>query len=254
VRRLAAGLLVLLLAGAAAGADARSDLWKRLHDQAAGQRVLTYAQVWEALVLTDPVEGHPDQVRLIYTRRDQDTQRRDRGQNDPDSWNREHLWPKSHGFPDEDNPAYTDLHNLRPADRSVNTQRGDKDFDDGGRPHPEALGVRWDGDSWEVPDEVKGDVARAIFYMALRYDGSGTYTDHKGRLHHEPRLQIVEGDSPETRDPLFGSLSTLLRWNHLDTPDDAERQRNARVEAIQGRANPFVDEPGAIDRLWGGID
>lgn len=245
-------LLFLVVLGGTWAEDVAA-LRQRLREAVVGQRVLTYREVWEALVLTDPGRV-PGTVLLIYTRRDQDVQRRDRGQNDPDSWNREHLWPKSHGFPDEDNPAYTDLHNLRPADRSVNTQRGDRDFDDGGRPHAEASAVRWDGDSWEVPDEVKGDVARAVFYMALRYDGSGTYTDHRGRLHREPRLQIVEGDSPETRDPLFGSLGALLRWNRLDPPDDAERQRNAGVEAIQGRANPFVNEPGAIDRLWGGAD
>lgn len=245
--------ILLFVVLGAAGAEDLAALRQRLHDAVVGQRVLTYKEVWEALVLTDPGR-EPGTVLLVYTRRNQDVLRRDRGQNDPDSWNREHLWPKSHGFPDEDNPAYTDLHNLRPADRSVNTQRGDRDFDEGGQPHHEATGVRWDADSWEVPDEVKGDVARAIFYMALRYDGSGTYTDRKGRVHREPRLQIVEGDSPETRDPLFGSLGALLRWNALDPPDEAERVRNSRVEAIQGRANPFVDEPQAIDQLWGSSD
>jgi len=241
--------LCFLVLGATWAEDV-ADLRQRLREAVVGQRVLNYKEVWEALVLTDPGRKSGT-VLLIYTRRDQDVRRRDQGQNDPDSWNREHLWPKSHGFPNDDNPAYTDLHNLRPADRSANTQRGDRDFDEGGQPHPEAPGVRWDADSWEVPDEVKGDVARAIFYMALRYDGKDTYTDRRGKVHQEPRLQIVEGDSPETRDPLFGSLSTLLMWNRFDPPDDAERLRNARVEAIQGRANPFVDEPQAVDRLWG---
>lgn len=248
MRYWSAAFFLLVVTGA--WAEDGTAFRQRLHEAVVGQRVLTYKEVWEALVLTDPGRERGTVV-LIYTRRDQDARRRDQGQNDPDSWNREHLWPKSHGFPDEDNPAYTDLHNLRPADRSVNTQRGDRDFDDGGISHPEALGVRWDADSWEVPDAVKGDVARAIFYMALRYDGTGTYTDRKGRVRHEPRLQIVEGDSPEARDPLLGSLGTLLRWNTLDPPDEAERLRNARVEAIQGRANPFVEEPQAIDRLWG---
>ena len=48
------------------------------------------------------------------------------------SWNREHVWPKSHGFPDQDDIAYTDVHNLKPADRSVNSSRGTKDYDFGG--------------------------------------------------------------------------------------------------------------------------
>ena len=225
-------------------------LRQRLHDEVAVQKVLTYQQVWDALEVLDAVPGHPGYVRLIYTRRAQPVERRDQGQNDPDSWNREHLWPKSHGFPDEENPAYTDLHNLRPADRSVNTQRSDKDFDVGGKPHSEATGVRWDEDSWEVPDDVKGDVARALFYMALRYDGTLSWKDRKGKTHREPRLVLIDGDSPETREPLLGYLGTLLRWNRQDPPDDTERRRDAGVRELQGNSNPFVAHPEFIEVLW----
>lgn len=226
-------------------------LRQRLHDQVMGQKVLNYKEVWSALARTDAVEGAPGMVRLVYTRRLEKIDRRDRGQNDPDSWNREHLWPKSHGFPDEENPAYTDLHNLRPADRSVNSNRSDRDFDDGGRAHPEAAQVLWDADSWEVPDEVKGDVARAIFYMALRYDGTGTWIDRKGKKHREPQLQVIEGDSPETREPLFGYRAALMRWNRIDPPDAEERRRDSVVATIQGKANPFVAHPEYIEVLWG---
>lgn len=246
--------LLLLLLSQGLSLDAEENpllLRQRLHDQVAGHTALPYRQVWDALLVLDGVPGKPGTVRLIYTRREQPAERRDRGQNDPDSWNREHLWPKSHGFPEEENPAYTDLHNLRPADRSVNTQRSDRDFDDGGDPHPEAEGVRWDKDSWEVPDEVKGDVARAMFYMALRYDGTGSWTDRKGRIRREPRLVLIEGDSPETQEPLLGRLSALLRWNRDDPPDEAERTRDAGVKALQGNANPFVEDPGLVERLWG---
>lgn len=248
------GILVVFFLGTLFLVQAEENplqLRQRLHDEVVGQTVLTYKQVWDALALLDAVPNQPDTIRLVYTRRVQDVTRRDQGQNDPDSWNREHLWPKSHGFPEEDNPAYTDLHNLRPADRSVNSDRSDRDFDDGGRPHREAAGVRWDKDSWEVPDEVKGDVARALFYMALRYDGSGTWIDRKGRVQQEPRLVLIDQDSPETRDPLLGHLSTLLRWNRDDPPSDEERARDAGVREIQGRSNPFVAQPEAIDRLWG---
>lgn len=244
-------LFLLFLGLSTLGAEDVEALRQRLRQEVVGQRVLTYREVWEALILTDAIPGQPRMVRLIYTRRAEAADHRDHGQNDPDSWNREHLWPKSHGFPEEDNPAYTDLNNLRPADRSVNTNRSDRDFDDGGTPHREALGVRWDKESWEVPDEVKGDVARAVFYMALRYDGTGTWTDRNGNRRAEPRLVLIDGDSPETREPFFGHLSTLLRWNRLDPPDEAEQTRDRRVEALQGRANPFIREPEAADLLWG---
>lgn len=226
-------------------------LRQRLHDEVVGQRVLTYRQVWDALIELDAVPGHPEMVRLIYTRREEPAAHRDHGQNDADSWNREHLWPKSHGFPDQPNPAYTDLNNLRPEDRSVNTARNDRDYDDGGKPHKEAVGAFYDEDSWEVPTEVKGDVARAIFYMALRYDGSLSWRGPDGRLRKEPKLVIVDGDSPETRQPFFGHLSTLLRWNQLDPPDDTERKRDDGVASLQGKHNPFVQHPEYIDVLWG---
>ena len=86
------------------------------------------------------------------------------------SWNREHIWPKSHGFPDQDDVAYTDVHNLKPADESVNSSRGTKDYDYGGQQHAEASNCLFDSDSWEAPDSVKGDIARIIFYMVVRYD------------------------------------------------------------------------------------
>jgi hypothetical protein len=59
-----------------------------------------------------------------------------RGGNTPDFWNREHLWAKSHGFPGESQHAFTDAHHLRAADKSVNGDRGNLDFDEGGRPIP----------------------------------------------------------------------------------------------------------------------
>lgn len=248
--RLLLFIALWLSAVAAFGEENPFALRQRLHDQVIGQRVLPYKEVWEALAHLDAVPGKPGTIRLVYTRREQAVDRRDQGQNDPDSWNREHLWPKSHGFPEEENPAYTDLNNLRPADRSVNTHRSDRDFDEGGEPHPEARLVRWDDDSWEVPDEVKGDIARAVFYMALRYDGTGTWVDRKGKRHREPRLVVVDGDSPETREPLFGHLSTLLRWNRVDPPDEQERRRDAGVASLQGQSNPFVSHPEYIDQLW----
>ena len=51
---------------------------------------------------------------------------------EPDFWNREHVWPKSHGDfgPNGifETPAFTDVHNLKPADASINSLRSDKDL------------------------------------------------------------------------------------------------------------------------------
>ncbi|RTZ86985.1 MAG: hypothetical protein DSY95_02865, partial [SAR324 cluster bacterium] len=96
-------------------------------------------------------------------------------------WNREHTWAKSHGGFGTNPPAGTDLHHLRPCDVTVNSSRGNLHFDTGGSPVSDSsrygqsgtfpTGCSKDGDSWEPRDEVKGDVARMIFYMATRYEG-----------------------------------------------------------------------------------
>ena len=57
-------------------------------------------------------------------------------------------------------------------------------------------------------DEVKGDVARIIFYMATRYMGDPG----------EPSLNVVDYIN-NSSDPLIGKLSTLLEWNEQDPVD-----------------------------------
>jgi len=157
------------------------------------------------------------------------------------SWNREHVWSKSHGFPGrETDIAYTDVHNLRPEDRSVNSAKGDKDFDWGGFDEPEVDNCYTDIDSWEAPDRVKGDIARCIFYMATRYEGTDTPYD----------LEIV--DYTNTQGPLYGKLSTLLEWHKLDPPDDYEKRRNQIIYTkYQHNRNPYIDHPEYAFLIWG---
>ena len=45
------------------------------------------------------------------------------------AWSREHVLPKSFGFPNQQDTAYTDLHHIRPADRTVNSNRNNRSFD-----------------------------------------------------------------------------------------------------------------------------
>ena len=97
----------------------------------------------------------------------------------PSGWNREHLWPNSYGI-DNANPAYSDLHNLRAADWSVNSSRSNLFYDISqasdanfrNPAHSEAPFASKDSDSWQPPPETRGDVARAAFYMDVRYAGN----------------------------------------------------------------------------------
>ncbi len=101
---------------------------------------LTYSEVWTALTHTDEDPSNTDNLMLIYSGKSIPKAHNGSGANssNQDYWNREHVWAKSHGFPERNQLGYTDIHHLRPADVSMNTQRSDNDFDKGGDPVSEA--------------------------------------------------------------------------------------------------------------------
>ena len=101
--------------------------------------------------------------------------------------------------------------------------------------HAEAPFASTDSDSWEPPAAVKGDIARALFYMAVRYRGDVT---------NEPALYLTDAtEQIASTTNLMGRLSTLLRWSHADPVDGSEQLRNEGVYLYQGNRNPFVDHP-----------
>ncbi|WP_337134562.1 endonuclease [Priestia megaterium] len=199
---------------------------------------LSYSAVWEALKKTDEDPANVNNVILLYTGRSQAKSTNGGG---VDDWNREHVWAKSHGdFGTAMGPG-TDLHHLRPTDVSVNSTRGNLDFDNGGTEHSEALGNYFDSDSWEPRDQVKGDVARMLFYMAVRYEGD---------VSDEPDLELNNTVNNGTA-PYHGKLSVLLQWNAQDPVDDRERRRNDIIYSdYQHNRNPFIDHPEWVNEIW----
>ncbi|WP_427126430.1 endonuclease [Priestia megaterium] len=199
---------------------------------------LSYSAVWEALKKTDEDPANANNVILLYTGR---SQAKSTNGGRVDDWNREHVWAKSHGdFGTAMGPG-TDLHHLRPTDVSVNSTRGNLDFDNGGTEHSEALGNYFDSDSWEPRDEVKGDVARMLFYMAVRYEGD---------VSDEPDLELNNTVNNGTA-PYHGKLSVLLQWNAQDPVDDRERRRNDIIYSdYQHNRNPFIDHPEWVNEIW----
>lgn len=187
---------------------------------------------------TDEDPNNSSNVILLYTGRSQAKSTFGGGAND---WNREHVWAKSHGDFGNNPPAGTDAHHIRPTDASVNSSRGNLDFDIGGSPVSEAPGCFRDSDSFEPRDAVKGDVARMIFYMATRYEGGSG----------EPDLEVVDQVNTYPS-PEHGKLSQLLLWNAMDAPDDFERNRNNVIYYdYQNNRNPFIDHPEYVDAIWG---
>ncbi|MFP4125606.1 MAG: endonuclease I family protein [Alphaproteobacteria bacterium] len=207
-----------------------------------GQRPLDYDDVWAALEVTDAAPGDDAAVLLFYSGRTAAAADKVSAARNPDhdgeGWNREHLWPRSRGV-GEDGPAATDLHHIRATDVACNAERGARAFDRGGTPI-DGCRFRRDGDSVEPRDGIKGDVARMLFYMDVRYDGAdGT-----------PDLELVRGAGGEDANTL-GDLCRLLAWHTADPLEGSELDRHARIVAQQGNRNPFVDRPDLADKLYG---
>jgi endonuclease I len=211
-----------------------NDLKSALHNIIDDHSAQSYDNLWNILVDSDEDPNNSNNFILIYTGRSLS-----KTSTYPD-WNREHVWAKSHGDFDNTPPAGTDAHHIRPSDVSVNSDRGNLDFDNGGSQHSEATGCYYDNDSWEPRDAVKGDVARMMFYMVVRYEG-----DVSG----EPDLELV--DYVPTSGPIFGKFSTLLDWHEQDPVDDFERNKNEVVYSHQNNRNPFIDHPEYVDYIWG---
>ena len=198
---------------------------------------ISYANVWVALRETDEDPNNSDHVILLYTGRSQGKTANGAGVND---WNREHVWAKSHGGFGTSMGAGTDLHHLRPTDASVNSTRNNLDFDNGGSEHSEAKGNYYDSDSWEPRDSVKGDVARMLFYMAVRYEGDS------GELDLELNNQVNNGSAP-----YHGKLDVLLEWHEQDPVDAFERNRNEIIyNNYQQNRTPFIDHPDWAFSIW----
>ncbi|WP_394388323.1 endonuclease [Shewanella woodyi] len=218
-----------------------SALKASLNGKIKGHTRFSYSQVWDGLGYADEDPTNSNNVILLYTGRSEPKTNRAGMSNSPDAWNREHVWAKSHGFPSSGKHAYTDMHHLRPSDVTVNSSRGNKDFAMGGSEISEAPGNRTDSDSFEPKDEVKGDVARMIFYMDVRYEGS----DSSGT----PDLSIVSGTTT-TGQPLLGDLCTLLSWHQQDPVSDWERRRNNRIFEWQNNRNPFIDNSSWVGDIY----
>lgn len=186
------------------------------------------------------------------------------------AYNREHVWPKSYGFPKDQsgNYPYTDCHHLMACDSSYNSARSNLPYDtrgsndsekatntnnnQGGGASISSASSNWQSGSgatghWETWIGKRGDVARALFYMDVRYEG-GTHTLTG---HAEPDL-ILTDDRTKIANSNTGSneaigymgiLSTLLKWHTDDPVDDLERERNNTIYSYQGNRNPFIDHP-----------
>lgn len=201
---------------------------------------------WDILKETDKDTIDPSKVILLYSGWTVDGAQEYNGGN---GWNREHVWAKSRGdFGTSQGPG-TDVHALRPCDISVNSARNNRWFDFGNEEYIDTDGPTGSFTSstewvWEPRDEVKGDVARMLFYMVVRYEGENGEVD----------LELVDylPTDNNTNDPIHAVLNTLLLWHNADPVDDWERNRNDVIYYnYQENRNPFIDHPEYVQEIWG---
>jgi len=200
--------------------------------------------VWDILKETDRDPVNSSNVILLYSGWSVNAAQEFNNEN---GWNREHVWAKSRGdFGTNPGPG-TDVHHLRPCDITVNAARANRWFDNCDIPYFDGsvnTGSYLSNSSWvwQPRNEVKGDVARMIFYMAVRYEGENG----------DPDLRIIDFLPADdyTNDPIHAKLSTLLQWHLEDQVNDFERNRNEVAFQYQKNRNPFIDHPEYAEMIW----
>ena len=205
-------------------------------------RAHNYGDMIEILKEADHNPKNGNQVCLMYVetpRAKYDFQTTGTGTG---KWNREHIYPQSRGgysngtsdIPDGMNvylptnandlmAGHADAHHIRAEDATENSTRNNKDYGQ------DYNGPNGNQGSWT------GDVARAVFYMCVRYNG----------------LDVVAGHPNDTTTYQLGDLDSLLLWNNLDPRDDFEMNRNNYIYTWQMNRNPFIDLPDLASYIWG---
>ena len=176
-----------------------------------------------------------------------------------DGYNREHLVPQS--WFGKASPMKSDIWHVVPSDAKINGERGDKPLGEVGSSYEESKngyskwgtvksGLAYDKNKnpinslpvFEPNDEVKGDIARAYFYMVTCYE------DKISSWNATNATYVFDGNTyPGLTE---WCLTMMMRWSALDPVDDIEIARNNVIAAKQNR-NPFIDYPGLEDYIWG---
>jgi len=201
---------------------------------------------WDALYQTDLNPNNTNNVLLIYGWNDTDadiTNDYSRAQTSSchtsscsGLWVREHVYPRSLGTPNLGFEfAGADAHHLRSIDSDRNNSRSNRKFEDG---FGSIMSYITLAGNWYPGDEWRGDVARMIMYMYVRYPsqclpnnvgvGSSSYSNY--------------GDMP----------NVFLDWNAQDPVSQYEMNRNNILNTLQGNRNPFIDNPYLATIIWNG--
>ncbi|MEN8006038.1 MAG: PKD domain-containing protein [Candidatus Krumholzibacteriota bacterium] len=257
---------------ASSAATLRTTLHDVIDDHTKIPYTSTATDTWNVLELAD--EDPNDSGRILDLYMNESYPKYGAGNND---YNREHTWPSSYGFTSDgsSNYPYTDCHHLFLCNDSYNSSRGNKPYSTvGGTGTTEKPTVANDGVGggsgtypgwsnwydvtyWETWWDRRGDVARALMYLDVRYEG-GT---HGGSGYSEPdliltdNLTLIENSNTGSNESVayMGLLADLLQWHNDDPVDAKEINRNDQVYTHQGNRNPFIDHPEWVDCLFNDV-
>ena len=216
-------------------------------------RLHSYADIWDIIRTADQNPENSNQIWDMYleipmAKLDQQTTSSIVGK-----WNREHIFCQSRGGFEVANgdtadgigvwnstsaasvvDGVSDAHHIRAENGQENTSRNNKNY---GTVNSSTVyaGPSGTQGSW------RGDVARALFYMAVRFDGLNVVNGDPSE--YLPSTSIASGN--------IGDLATLLVWNHSDPKDDFEMNRNNYIYTWQMNRNPFIDYPLLVDYIFG---
>ncbi len=230
---------------------------------------------WDILELADEDPNNVNNILDIY--RNATYPKAGGGNTD---YNREHTWPTSYGFPDDNssNYPYTDCHHLFLSDDGYNSSRSNKPYrycdaacsenptdannGQGGGSGTYPGNSNWTTGSntsgtWETWIDRRGDIARAQFYLDIRYEGGThgvTSVPEPDLILTDTEALIASSNTGSNESVAYmGMLSELLQWHMEDPVDDHERSRNDVVYSFQGNRNPFVDHPEWVECLFDNV-
>ena len=203
-------------------------------------RAQTYTDVIDILKEADQNPENSNEIWMVYTEQGRAKLDFQTNASNIGKWNREHTFPRSlAGYnsieaddtgdgidvfwtteADSLRHGNSDAHALRAVDGQENSSRGNQHYG------------QYTGPSGNL-GSFKGDVARSVLYMQIRYNG----------------LSVVNGYPSITGQ--MGDLATLLDWHRNDPPDDFEMNRNNVVYNWQFNRNPFIDQPDLVEYIWG---
>ena len=247
----------------------RSSLHALIDDHQRFPYTSTATDTWDILEYADEDPTNPGRILDVYRNA---AYTKAGGGNT--QYNREHTWPKSYGFTNDGsgNYPYTDTHMLFLSDSAYNSSRNNKPYADclsncveratvanagaGGGTGVFPGNSNWyDTTYWQTWGDRKGDVARALLYMDVRYEG-GT---HGVTGVAEPNLiltddpGLIQASSSNLGVAYMGRLADLLRWHAEDPVDEKEILRNEAVYTYQGNRNPFIDHPEWVACVFQGV-